>query len=250
MKPRINLFTLWVGRLPTYSYDFAKRLIQNKIVQWCLVPIHSIKFANQVMASRLNTPCHKESGYALSDVRPMLAAAFPREVKEFDWWGWVEVDTVVGDLDNLLPPLLDQYDAISCFPDAVSGPLMLFRNCIDCNSLFELGNWKQVLAEPSYCNYEETQAAHVNQRINRDARGGMTEILKLSGLRVHWDDRFSLTYEKDPAHPTPAGCRMDGNKLIEVPTGRELLIYHFNHLKRWPVDLPVSETEKALQRRS
>ena len=239
MKPRIKLLTLWVGPLPNYALDFARRARDIKIIDWELLWFGDVEQVNRLVTERLGTPCRKQSGYALSDLRPMLARMFPYKVDGFDWWGWVEIDTVLGDLDNLLPQLLWEYHAISCFPNSVSGPLMLLYNFGRINDLFHAGDWLDILAEPTYCNFEETQREN----------GGLTKLLKDSGLKVYWDNRFSLTYESDPAHPTPAGCRLEGNKLIEEPSERELLIYHFNHLKRWPMGLPVSETEAALERR-
>ena len=129
---------------------------------------------------------------------------------------------VLGDLDNLLPPILEGHDAVSMFEDSVSGPLMLFCNTTRVNSLYSRGNWKKVLAEPTYCNFEEVQREE----------GGLTKILQESGMAVHWDNRYSR-WEGFPAGVTPYGCRWDGNRLLETPTGRELLLYHFNHTKRW-----------------
>ncbi len=226
LKPRIKLLTPWVGKPPDYARDFARRVEDVDIVDWSFLWYDTVEQLNGVVCRRLKVPCLKFDGYCLSDVRPMLAEVFPQEVEDYEWWGWVELDVVLGDLDRLLPPLLDANDAVSCFPGTVSGPLMLFRNTPRCNDLFRAGDWKTVLAEPSYCNFEEVAGAHV-AGFHKD--GGMTKLLRESGLRVHWDDRFSL--KDDPT----AGCRLDGNRLLETPGGRELLIYHFNHTKRWPL---------------
>lgn len=232
MKPRVKLMTLWVGETPPYMADFADRACSFKTVEWKPLLFKNVEAVNQVASIVLETPCRKESGLALSDLRPMLAELFPQRVDGYEWWGWVEVDVVLGDLDRLLKPLLDKNDTISMFPRTVSGPLMLFRNKPEVNQLFRQGNWRWVLNEPSYCNFEEVQGAHV-AGFHKD--GGITKLLRESGLRVHWDDRYSLRWEKDPAFTTPATCRLDGEKLIEEPTGRELMIYHFNHTKRWPL---------------
>ena len=226
MKPRVKLLTVWIGKLPDYFDDFAKRAEKLPIVDWEVLQFDYVESFNQLATSRLGTLCRKESGYALSDLRPMLAELFHKAVEDYEWWGWVELDVVLGDLDNLLPPLLDQHDAISAFPNTVSGPLMLFRNTLACNQLYRQGNWQEVLAEPNYCNFEEVSGAHV-AGFHKD--GGLTKLLKESGLRVHWDDRHSL--REDPT----AGCRLEGNRLLETPSRRELLLYHFNHTKRWPI---------------
>lgn len=222
---RVKLFTHYVGELPSYVYDFVGRVRDISIVDWELLLYRSVEQLNRRVAERLAAPCCKADGYAMSDVRPMWASVFPNSVQGYEWWGWCELDVVLGDLDNLLPPLLHRFDAISAFPTAVSGPLMLLRNNVECNDLFRRGSWEAVLREPSYCNFEEVQREE----------GGFTRILRSSNLRVHWDDRYSLRWEKDPAEPIPAGCRLEDGRLLEVPTERELLLYHFNHVKRWPM---------------
>lgn len=229
---KVKLLTVWVGKYPEYVRDFVLRGQAIDVADWEPLRFLDVEQVNQFVTERLGVPCRKQDGYALSDIRPMLADLFPDIVAGYEWWGWVELDVVLGDLDNLLPPLLDRHDAISAFPRTVSGPMMLFRNVAACNKLFKHGNWRTVLAEPSYCNFEEVSGAHV-AGFHKD--GGMTKLLKESGLRVHWDDRHSLRYETDPAHAIPAGCQLEGNRLIETPTGRELLLYHFNHTKRWPI---------------
>lgn len=230
----VKLLTLWVGEPPPYLLDFVGRVREVGIVDWELVLFRDAGQVNQLVARRLGVPCRKADGYALSDVRPMLAELFPRKVEGFEWWGWVELDVVLGDLDRLLPPILDR-DAVSFFPASASGPLMLLRNCSECNGLFRRGRWREVLAEPSYCNFEETQRQD----------GGFTRLLRESGLRTHWDGRFSR-WEGYPAGPTPYGCRFDGEgRLLETPSSRELVLYHFNHLKRWPTWPPFDPTEEA-----
>ena len=231
-RPRVKLLTPFVGgKLPDYLPDFARRAGDVGIVDWELLQFDHVEALNQLMTDRLGTPCRKESGYAASDIRPMLADAFPGTVGGYEWWGWVETDVVLGDLDRLLPPLLDRHDAISMFPDAVSGPLMLFRNDSACNGLYRRGDWQWVLAEPSYCNYEETQGAHV-AGFHKD--GGMTRLLRWSGLRVHWDAGGSR-WPEFPNGAPPYTCRLENGRLLETPGDGELMIYHFNHTKRWPL---------------
>lgn len=238
-RPRVKLLTLHVGKLPGYAEAFRRRLGALAVVDWELLRYPDVERINWRISEWLQADCNKKDGYALSDARPMLAAIFPERVDGYEWWGWVEMDTVLGDLDTLLPPLLDAYDAISCFPKTVSGPLMLLRNAPECNGLFRKGDWRGILREPGYCNFEEVQGAHV-AGFHKDQ--GFTRLLKESGLRTWWDDRFSLRFDKDPAFAIPAGCRLDGNRLLETPTGRELLIYHFNHTKAWPLHEQASDS--------
>lgn len=225
---RVKLFSHYAGESPAYAADFARRVGEIGIVEWEPLFFPIVADFNRAVAEALGALCNKKDGHSFSDARPMFAEVFPERVKGFEWWGWCELDVVLGDLDSMLPPLLDAHDAVSAFHTAVCGPLMLFRNRPDVNNLFRHGNWEQVLAEPGYCNFEEIQGEH------RNRPGGMTKILRESGLPAHWDDRFSLWWETDPAFPTPATCWAEGKQLFEVPTGRELMIYHFNHTKRWP----------------
>lgn len=228
MKPRVRLLTPWVGPLPPYAADFFERLGSVGIVDHRLLERPSAADFCRDVGAALDSPCRKGSGYALSDLRPMLAEAFPEAVAGFEWWGWVELDVVLGDLDRLLPPLLESSDAVSFFASAVSGPLFLMRNAPRCNGLFRAGSWREVMASPRYRNFEEVQTDY-------DGPGGFTRALMDSGLRVRWEARNSR-WPGWPEGPNPHGCRLEGGRLLETPTGRELLLYHFNHTKRWPLE--------------
>ncbi len=226
MNARVKLLTLWDGPLPDWYSRFREQVCVNWEVIDHEILDFSTKFLNSFATNQLGSQCRKESHYAMCDLRPMYGEVFSPWLVGYEWWGWVELDVVLGDLNRLLPPLLDTHDAVSVFPSTVSGPLFMIRNVPRCNKLFRQGDWETVLAEPSYCNFEEVQGAHV-AGFHKD--GGFTKLLRESGLPVHWDDRYSL--RDDPA----AGCRFEDGRLLETPSGRELMMYHFNHTKRWPL---------------
>lgn len=76
--------------------------------------------------------------YKVIDFKPLFAHLFPELVKNFDWWGYVDNDMILGNVRRILNRIkLNKYDMIASFPDEfTSGPFMLYRNTPVINELF------------------------------------------------------------------------------------------------------------------
>jgi SAM-dependent methyltransferase len=233
MKPRIKLLTLWVGPLPKWFGGFYERIKANKIVDWEIARLGSS--VDQLTAEaevRLCMKCRKETAYSLCDLRPALARIMPDLVKGYEWWGWCDLDIAVGNLDRILPPLLDERDIITTDARAIHGPLTLLRNVPEVNDLFQLDGADEVFADPDYWNFDETGFNDPDD-LGRNGNPSYTSLVKASGLRVEFDDRC-WTEGNDTINGLPLRCCrvIGGRELQETPGNRRLMAYHFSK-KRW-----------------
>lgn len=238
MVERVKLLTLWLGKLPEWYSKFQERMAANNLVVHQLLSISSVEGLNTLASSRLGSPCRKATPYAIGcDLRPMLGKVYDLDFGSYEWWGWCDLDIVVGDLDRLLGPLLDQYDIISTDGRCIHGPMTLLRNTEDVVNLYQKGPWREVLANPDYCNFDEAGFRSDDQIRDKVSNGNpnFTDLVNQSGLRVHYDDR-SWAENKEPLDDgIPLRCcELRDDQLLEIPTGRELLLYHFTS-KQWPL---------------
>jgi len=81
------------------------------------------------------------------DFKPMLGAMYEQELGEFDWWGHVDVDMMVGDIRKFLPAeTLLRYDIITPLPANPWNPVQswapftMYRNRRDVVRLYEALN--------------------------------------------------------------------------------------------------------------
>jgi SAM-dependent methyltransferase len=225
--------TLWYGELPEWMPQFQERIDANPLVDWTVLRPHTLDVVNERVSAELETPCRKATGYSLGDLRPMLAKLFSAEIEGYDWWGWCDFDIVLGNLNCINPQTFEDNDIITSHADYINGAFTLLKNTPALNNLFLSGRYKGVLENPDYCNFDETGFSDTLSNGNPS----FTEIVRQSGFKVCYDDRswnegHSLIQGEIPSRC----CEIVNGKLLEVPTGRELLMYHFHKKpKTWPI---------------
>jgi hypothetical protein len=197
------------------------------MVEWKLIHYPLVNNVNSLYTKHFGVKCVKDRPYAICDLRPMMGEVYSSVIEDYDWWGWCDLDIVTGDLDKLLEPMLHTHDVISSESYVLNGAMTLLRNTEQCNSLFRKGDWVRVLGTCRYTNFDEGGLAP-----ERPPRG-FTGVVNSSDLRVHYDDR-SWHEGRSMIHGFPSRiCNLRGNSLIELPTEREIILYHLGS-KRWP----------------
>ena len=74
---------------------------------------------------------------------------FEEHIKDYDFWAF-------GDLDNLLPVLLDQNDILTFHDTWLSGPLTIFRNENSVNKIYEKSkDLENIFENPKYVSFDE-----------------------------------------------------------------------------------------------
>ena len=242
---RVKLLTLWVGPLPEWLPQFEERIGANKLVDWDLIHI-SVAEANVLASSVADCPCIKGSPYSLCDLRPLFGEMFKYRLG-YEWWGWVDLDVVLGDLDRLITPLLNLYDIVTTDTWTINGALTFMRNVPEVNQLWRKADYAAILGEPDYCNFDESG---FNEKLRMETglvngNQHFTHLVRESGLRIHWDNRgwVESSEQIDVEKGIPSRwCEMVDGRLLEIPTGRELLMYHFD--KQWPIPDPYPDRNR------
>ena len=63
-----------------------------------------------------------ESGYKLCDFKPAYGYIFADYIKDYDFWGYCDVDVIFGNIRSFMTDeLLDEYDIISARHDYLTG---------------------------------------------------------------------------------------------------------------------------------
>lgn len=79
--------------------------------------------------------------YKVNDYKPIFAKLFPEIIQDYDWWGTVDNDVLLGDIRHFLntpKPLLTNYDVISGIQTAGTwGPFTMYRNNEIVNNLYQ-----------------------------------------------------------------------------------------------------------------
>ena len=102
-----------------------------------------------------------ESGYKLCDFKPAYGHIFSDFIKEYDFWGYCDVDVIFGNIRAFMTDeLLDEYDIISARHDYLTGCFALYRNNPFMRELFQQSkDYRKVFTDPRNFFFDETNFA-------------------------------------------------------------------------------------------
>ena len=120
--------------------------------------VHKMSFEDfkQLMAKAFDFHIILDRPYKICDYRPAFAYALPAYVKEYDFWGWGDLDVVYGDIRAFITDeVLSRYKMISGF-----GHFTLYHNDEDTNTYFMKNiegykGYKEALTRPESMYYDE-----------------------------------------------------------------------------------------------
>lgn len=95
--------------------------------------------------------------YKLCDFKPAYGYLFEYLLKEYDFWGYGDLDLVYGKFsDHYSPEDFSTCDVLSNHRDFVTGHLCLLRNSSQMRELFMKGEaYRKVFASPDYQGFDE-----------------------------------------------------------------------------------------------
>lgn len=110
-----------------------------------------------LFSDKLGTNVALNSYYKLCDFKPAYGFLFEDYIKEFDFWGFGDIDLVYGKIDEFITDeILEKNDVITFRTEWLSGALTLFRNNAEINSLFkESPDWQKVITDRRHFSFTE-----------------------------------------------------------------------------------------------
>ncbi|WP_422361713.1 DUF6625 family protein [Reichenbachiella sp.] len=198
----ICLFIFFYGNLPTYFNIFLKGAefnsqINFKIVTDITPPEElppNVEFV-QLTISEFCALAQKKTAatideniqpYKFCDFRPGYGLIMQDYIKDFEYWGYCDLDMIMGDLSTFLKPLLGKYDLISSRNTWMHGPLSIYKNSTVVNKLFMQGkDWKLIFESNDYLGFDETgkKMGHFRSVIDKSQNFLSVKTLPLSNRK-------------------------------------------------------------------
>lgn len=182
----------------------------------------------------LNVPVAIENPYKLVDFKPTYGLIFQDFIGEYQFWGTIDIDTVMGNFAHFITPeKLSNIDFFSGISSYVSGALFFIRNNTYYNTLFKKSrDWENVFTNKRVFGFDECGGNYFKQlqaganifELNTRVQS-FTEIVILAekeGLRTYFSN-----YILEPKGTIPVKIDHDGifyNK-------KEYLLIHFIYFK-------------------
>lgn len=216
----VFLIPFFADRAPVYLPLFLKSAGYNKQFTFYFftnlslksslpanVVVHQMSFEelNQLVEEKVQVDVNIADPYKLCDLKPLYGQVFEEYTKEFDYWGFCDVDLILGNLAKFIlePRLLDKYDVASFRKEWLSGSLAIFRNTPEVNHLYKRSrDWQKVLSVKEYMGFDEvSRTLNSKAGLFTDLMGGkklesieteiesLTHVLrfKASDMRVHFE---------------------------------------------------------------
>ncbi|WP_338733330.1 DUF6625 family protein [Mangrovimonas cancribranchiae] len=232
----IILIIPYFGQWPVWFDAFLSSVVKNPTIHWlcptnCPIPKthpENITFLPTTL-STLNTKVNTivSANVPLTprkfcDLKPAYGDIFYDEIRDYDYWGFCDLDIVWGDIRQFITPrVLDEYDIISSRKEAISGHFTLFRNTNYIQELYKkLPNYKTLFEHPKFQWTDEV---------------ALTNYLKNNQeLKVYWPKILCNQERGRDSHQDYYLDRwqwQDG-KMINTKTNKEVMYLHFINWKR------------------
>ena len=196
---KICLITCYSGTIPDYFPLWLKTSRNNSTIDFLFVTDDDTPFDYPDNVKRLIMPFEQvreriirlfdfkaelNTPYKLCDYKPAYGEAFAEYIKDYDFWGYCDIDVLWGDMRKFLTEdLLSRYDRI-----LTRGHCSLFRNNPDVNKLY-----RTLTASGCQC-YKDVYLTNENRAYDEWAGHlgwGISEIFRRHGVS-QYDEKVYL----------------------------------------------------------
>ena len=137
----------YFGKLPNYFQLFLNSCAPNKKFDWLIITNDNREFSYPKNVKKIFMEWNDFKRFAqkkfkeklaleypgkLCDFKPTYGYLFEDLIRQYSYWGYCDIDTIMGNLDEQLPlSFLNKYDKIFSL-----GHMVLFKNSFEINRAF------------------------------------------------------------------------------------------------------------------
>ncbi|MDD5016404.1 MAG: hypothetical protein PHW73_15170 [Atribacterota bacterium] len=174
---KIIIIIPYYGKWPSYFNLFLKGCENNPWLRIlfftdCVIPktapdnlkfiSSSLKRFSELASLKLNHKIDIKKAYKLCDFKPCYGLIFEDYIRDYDYWGYGDIDLIYGNLSNyIFPKIVEGFEIISNRQEIMSGSLSVFKNEANINLLFsESTSFLKLLQSERYEGLDETAHNH------------------------------------------------------------------------------------------
>lgn len=184
---------------------------------------------------KITIPNHKP--YKMCDFRPAYAVIFNDLIKDYDFWGYGDIDLIYGNLSKFLTKeVLQNNDIIAFRPDHLHGPFTLYKNSEFINNLFKKSeNYIEIFKDNKYRSFDEFGTInfimHSYNNIN-ELPNDTISIIALKEIQKGYVKAYMKLCCKEKISDTNEIIKYDNGIVINQRTNEEYSFYHWVIEKR------------------
>jgi len=103
------------------------------------------------------SPINIQNAYKICDLRPLFGLIHAKEIENYAYYGWMDIDLLLGDvLSFYTPEILENHTVFSTHTDRISGHFALFANNEENRTKFKkIYHWEKALNNPKFVGIDE-----------------------------------------------------------------------------------------------
>lgn len=276
---KIIIYIPYFGKWPEWFALFVETIRQNREIDFLFytdcdpsllqgdnIKVRKISFDDyiQEVNNKLELTFQPPNAYKLCDLRPMFGQIHRDEFREYDYYGWCDVDLLFGNIRSFYTDeILSRYDVFSTHADRISGHFALFRNTEKNRSMYrKIYRWKESLYQPGFVGIDEhgitnAYTENVLHKINDKFRLGFSKkfLQKCSASRLkkmYMHEQYTTPFLPKPwidhtlnSHQPDTWYYING-KITNTRDGdRNFMYIHFMNFKsgQWRHDGTIAPWE-------
>jgi hypothetical protein len=162
----------YFGKWPVWMPYYWETCRFNADINWvfytdCGMPEHlpsnvkviEISYADycQFVSRKLTIQFSPSNPYKLCDIKPLLGYLHEDELKDYDFWGFGDIDLIYGDLRAYFTQArLAKKDLFSTHARRISGHFCLIRNTVDMRIAFQkVKGWQTLIESDQHQAFDE-----------------------------------------------------------------------------------------------
>lgn len=185
----IALVVPYFGKIPAFYWVWRITALQNETIDFLVFTdddtihsegnIHVYQMSWTEMQNKIRAvfdfPVCIEQPYKLCEYKPSFGIIFDEQLKNYDFWGYCDIDMVLGDIRSFLTEdILSTYERCGYL-----GHISLFKNCEKMNNLY------RYMEKGGYPAINYTDCYRSNAAYYFDEYGGMYVKCLLNKIKVY-----------------------------------------------------------------
>ncbi len=205
----------YFGKTPGWIDYFIKSCSYNPDYSWLIYgnikcknnELKNIKFINadindfnRLASERLKLSVNIMHPYKICDLKPFFGIIFYDYIKEYDFWGYCDLDMIFGKITNTLKfNKIINYDLITSRKNIISGDFTLYKNNEYTRNLCKkIWNYKKIITDTERLYYIDEKSNYIGTKIkNIFSSNYKTNIFQriVNSIRYRFYKRIPLKYD-------------------------------------------------------
>lgn len=249
-KKKIIFIIPWFGPFPKWMSFFLKSCELNPDINFLfytdteipsdlpknvLMKESSFEAYKKRVSENLKINFNPDSAYKLCDLKPALGDVHMDDIRDYDFWGFCDIDLIFGNIKKFLTEsILDKYDIFTTYDRRIAGHFTVMKNTEEWRQKYrKCSNWKNILEDNNHHAFDEKNFSDLfikNKNWPRALRKAINYFRLPDSRRLYAKDTFNTPYSKYPSRKGnfdfPVDWHWNNGKLTDTE-GFEYLYFHF-----------------------